>query len=74
MAGVSRSSTVTAAYLMSVENMPLYDAVSHMRSVRPRVKPNQGFLKVRMDQHTIPERKEIDQNLLDISQAPVFLG
>jgi predicted protein tyrosine phosphatase len=44
-AGVSRSSTIVAAYLMKQKKMGLSDAITLLRSKRPRVNPNPGFMK-----------------------------
>jgi dual specificity phosphatase 12 len=43
-AGVSRSSTVVAAFLINSTKMNADDALSFIRSKRPRVKPNRGFM------------------------------
>lgn len=45
MAGVSRSVTVVAAYLMAVEGMQMEEALRLIRSRRPIAGPNHGFLK-----------------------------
>ncbi|KAH7104072.1 protein-tyrosine phosphatase-like protein [Auriculariales sp. MPI-PUGE-AT-0066] len=44
-AGVSRSATVVAAYLMAKRDMSPKEALDYMRERRPVVGPNQGFLK-----------------------------
>jgi atypical dual specificity phosphatase len=44
-AGISRSPTVVAAYLMKHEGMTLKAALGHIVRVRPQVSPNAGFLK-----------------------------
>ena len=43
-AGISRSSSVCAAYLMKTQGMRLAQAVEYMRSRRGVVQPNAGFL------------------------------
>lgn len=45
-AGVSRSPTVTAAYLMRKYRWSAADAMAHVRVSRPVVKPNRGLLKL----------------------------
>ena len=44
-AGVSRSATVVAAYLMAKRGMTPHEALTHMREKRPCVSPNTGFLR-----------------------------
>lgn len=43
-AGVSRCSTVVAAYLIKTENMKADEILQQMKEVRPTVCPNAGFL------------------------------
>nr|XP_018684548.1 PREDICTED: dual specificity protein phosphatase 1B-like isoform X4 [Musa acuminata subsp. malaccensis] len=43
-AGMSRSVTVVVAYLMKKHRMSLSDALSLVRSKRPHIAPNHGFL------------------------------
>jgi protein-tyrosine phosphatase len=43
-AGVSRSTSVVLAYLMTRKGMSLADALQFVRKVRPIVSPNPGFL------------------------------
>lgn len=43
--GISRSSTVTIAYLMQAEHWTLKDAHDFLKTRRPAVRPNRGFLK-----------------------------
>lgn len=45
LAGVSRSASVVAAYLMKVEEMALNEALKHIRQKRPLVSPNPGFMR-----------------------------
>lgn len=42
-AGVSRSVSLVAAYLVRHENMSLLEAMARIRAVRPMAWPNQGF-------------------------------
>ena len=41
--GVSRSSTVVLAYLIRFQNMTRESAFEHVRSRRPKIRPNRGF-------------------------------
>ena len=43
-AGVSRSAAVVIAYLMSSQQMSFDDALAHLKSHRPSVRPNDGFM------------------------------
>ena len=45
-AGISRSSTITLAYLIKYENMKLDDAYSLLRSKRKMAYPNSGFWSI----------------------------
>ena len=45
IAGVSRSSTVCLYYLMRRWRWTLEESLKQLRSVRPCVRPNDGFLK-----------------------------
>ena len=47
-AGISRSATVVIAYLVQEEHWALREAIDHVRSVRPSVAPNLGFLVMLM--------------------------
>lgn len=42
--GVSRSATLTLAYLMKIKKWPLNKAFSNLKSHRPSVGPNEGFM------------------------------
>ncbi|KAH3720095.1 dual specificity protein phosphatase 19-like [Dreissena polymorpha] len=44
-AGISRASTFTIGYLMYSEKMPLSEAYSDVKSKRPAIQPNVGFMK-----------------------------
>eukprot|EP00914_Ancora_sagittata_P011520 GHVO01022362.1.p1 GENE.GHVO01022362.1~~GHVO01022362.1.p1 ORF type:complete len:233 (+),score=35.61 GHVO01022362.1:154-852(+) len=44
-AGVSRAPTVCAAFLISELNMAKDEALGLIRSVRPHIEPNEGFLR-----------------------------
>ncbi len=44
-AGVSRAATVVIAYYMRTQGAPLRDAWEHVKSVRPCIRPNDGFRK-----------------------------
>lgn len=43
-AGVSRASTFMIGYLMNRDRMPLDDAFEFVKSKRPAIRPNAGFL------------------------------
>jgi len=43
-AGISRSSTFVAHYLMRDQNMKLTEAIRYMRKIRKQVRPNDGFM------------------------------
>mmetsp|Transcript_33864 Transcript_33864/g.82087 ORF Transcript_33864/g.82087 Transcript_33864/m.82087 type:complete len:98 (-) Transcript_33864:247-540(-) len=47
-AGISRSSTIIIAYLMSREGMSYEVARSHVATCRPMIRPNWGFAKLLM--------------------------
>jgi protein-tyrosine phosphatase len=44
LAGVSRSATIVAAYLMKVDGLGLDEALQHIRKRRPLINPNPGFI------------------------------
>jgi hypothetical protein len=44
--GVSRSVTLVLAYLMRYESLSLLEAVERVKSVRPFICPNRGFLEI----------------------------
>lgn len=54
-AGVSRSATIVLSYLMRKKGLRLEDALKFVKSKRPCVNPNTGFLQQlnRFDQHLI---------------------
>ncbi|XP_030370967.1 dual specificity protein phosphatase 18 [Scaptodrosophila lebanonensis] len=45
VAGVSRSASLCLAYLMKHGGMSLRDAYTHVKSIRPQVRPNSGFFQ-----------------------------
>lgn len=45
MCGVSRSSTLVAAYLIREKGMSCNDAINHLHAYRKKVNPNKGFRK-----------------------------
>ena len=47
--GISRSSTLILAYLMKIYNATLYEAYKFLRSRRPIISPNLGFLQQLVD-------------------------
>ncbi|OCH89205.1 hypothetical protein OBBRIDRAFT_732976 [Obba rivulosa] len=44
-AGMSRSATIVAAYLMYSQNLDVDGALEMIKKVRPRIQPNDGFLR-----------------------------
>lgn len=44
-AGVSRSATITIAYLMKYHKLKLKDAYHHVKKCRPIINPNEGFIR-----------------------------
>mmetsp|Transcript_29346 Transcript_29346/g.32604 ORF Transcript_29346/g.32604 Transcript_29346/m.32604 type:complete len:150 (-) Transcript_29346:281-730(-) len=44
-AGASRAPTIVIAYVMNVEGYDIKQAIDHIRTVRPFVEPNDGFMK-----------------------------
>lgn len=44
-AGVSRSASVVIAYLMKESNLKFKDAHKYLKTIRPCIKPNEGFVK-----------------------------
>ncbi|XP_059138786.1 dual specificity protein phosphatase 7-like [Physella acuta] len=49
LAGISRSVTVTVAYLMSRENMSLNQAYDHVKMCKPNISPNFTFMGQLLD-------------------------
>jgi protein-tyrosine phosphatase len=45
LSGVSRSASLVIAYLMQEQSMTLSAALSHVRSRKPDIQPNKGFLQ-----------------------------
>ena len=45
VAGISRSATITIAYLMTEYHLSLQSALNHVQSIRTIVQPNPGFIK-----------------------------
>jgi len=48
-AGISRSATLVIAYLIKHQKMNLKDAYLHVKSKRPQIGPNKGFIQQLMD-------------------------
>lgn len=55
--GVSRSATVTVAYVMADQHLPMQKGFDLVQSKRPRISPNQGFLDQlkKFEETMIPE-------------------
>ena len=49
LAGISRSVTVTVAYLMYFKSLSLNDAFEHLRQIRPNISPNFSFMGQLLD-------------------------
>lgn len=49
VAGVSRSASLCIAYFMKYENMTLRQAFSHVKAIRPIIRPNHGFWQQLID-------------------------
>lgn len=45
MAGISRSATIVIGYLMISKGISLSAAFAHVKSARPCINPNDGFLR-----------------------------
>ncbi|TSN12197.1 Dual specificity protein phosphatase 19 [Bagarius yarrelli] len=50
-AGVSRSASVAIAYLMAREKIPFEEAFNRVKSARPSIRPNAGFLSQLKEYH-----------------------
>ena len=57
-AGISRSSTITCAYLMFSWKMTMFDALAHVQSKRYQIQPNQGFKNQLLDFYLYLEQNE----------------
>lgn len=70
--GISRSATVTIAYLMLYQGEDLMSAIGHVKACRPTIQPNPGFMRqlVNLEMELRPEqdRKALIQEIKD------FLG
>ena len=44
-AGVSRAATIVIAYYMKQNNVSFQEAYDHVKSIRPAIRPNDGFTK-----------------------------
>lgn len=73
MAGVSRSVTVTVAYLMKSENLSMDDAYELLRSCKSNINPNlslMGQLQL-FGEKLKRERLKNQQHLLDVSSLSI---
>jgi len=57
-AGISRSSTITIAYLMYSWKLTMFDAITHVQSKRYIIQPNQGFKNQLLDFYLYLENNE----------------
>uniref|UniRef100_A0A6V2ACU9 protein-tyrosine-phosphatase n=1 Tax=Ditylum brightwellii TaxID=49249 RepID=A0A6V2ACU9_9STRA len=62
--GISRSSTIVIGYLVSREGWSLRRALNHVRSLRPIVRPNQGFVAALLEL----EKKERGMNSITMEE------
>lgn len=44
VAGISRASTITLSYLLTTTSLPLEDLLAALKTARPQIRPNSGFL------------------------------
>jgi len=68
MAGVSRSATIVIAYLMTKQKITLHDAFNFVKSKRPIINPNNGFMKqlVKYENNLFNKNNSIFKKLLSI--------
>merc|ERR1711933_223390 len=57
-AGISRSATITIAYLMYSWKLTMFDAITHVQSKRYIIQPNQGFKNQLLDFYLYLEENE----------------
>jgi len=57
-AGISRSATITIAYLMYSWKLTMFDAITHVQSRRYIIQPNQGFKNQLLDFYLYLEQNE----------------
>lgn len=64
-AGVSRAPTIVIAYLMKKFNMHLKESFNLVKSVRPSIRPNDGFMKVlkEYEKELFPENEKQTDSL-----------
>ncbi|KAL0537916.1 hypothetical protein IC582_026907 [Cucumis melo] len=60
-AGISRSVTITVAYLMKKLGMNLTQALEHVKSRRPQAAPNIGFMVQLKDFETALQASRVDE-------------
>lgn len=60
--GMSRSSTVIAAYLIKYHNMTVLEAVEDLKRLRPIVQPNAGFMQ-QLESFYISRQKILSTNV-----------
>lgn len=67
-AGISRSSTIIMAYMISYKGYTFSDALKHCKSQREKINPNEGFRK-QLEEHEreIKERQNEDKNINQIN-------
>ena len=68
-AGISRSSTIIMAYMISHKGYSFSDALKHCKSQREKINPNEGFRK-QLEEHErkIRDRENEDKSIKNIKQ------
>jgi protein-tyrosine phosphatase len=69
LAGVSRSATLAVAYLMSSRGLSLAEAFAQVKTVRPKVDPNIGFVRqlVAFSRLNKASHTDLSQTIMEIS-------
>uniref|UniRef100_A0A7S4PBD8 Protein-tyrosine-phosphatase n=1 Tax=Paramoeba aestuarina TaxID=180227 RepID=A0A7S4PBD8_9EUKA len=63
-AGISRSSTVTLSYMMTVYDLPFLELLGHLRRMRSCVHPNTSFQEQLRQWQTDPKRLTLREEIL----------
>mmetsp|Transcript_29043 Transcript_29043/g.81251 ORF Transcript_29043/g.81251 Transcript_29043/m.81251 type:complete len:217 (+) Transcript_29043:179-829(+) len=64
-AGISRSSTITLAYMMTFYDRPLDELLPRLEHRRSCVNPNHGFMRQLLEWHSDPRRQALRAELRD---------
>ncbi|KLO13176.1 phosphatases II, partial [Schizopora paradoxa] len=65
--GISRSSTIVAAYLMRRREMSLRDALRQILQARPQIQPNPGFI-LQLKEMEMGLRGEVSLDIVEFSK------